>query len=98
MRPSERRFFPTFPTSAPRLGTREALCHQGVPNLPNLPNLFPSRVRGRACRRMHTQARARAHTRLSIFTLGRLGRLGTVRRDKGCRVPNLFPTSARLGT
>jgi hypothetical protein len=95
---SERVFLPTFPTSPARFGTHAALCHQGFPNLPNLPNLLPSRVRGRACRRMHTQARARAHAHLTTFTLGRLVRLGTVRRHKGSRVPNLCLTSPRLGT
>ena len=98
MCPFERPLFPTFPTLSLRFGTRKPCPDAGVPNLPNLPNLFPSRVRVRACRRMHTQARARAHALVTRFTLGRLGRLGTTRRHKGCKVPNLIPTSARLGT
>ena len=90
--------FPTFPTSLQRLGSRKALRRKGVPNLPNLPNLFLSRVYTcvGACRRAITHTHARAlltHTRL-----GRLGRLGRSPQDKAFRLPNLCPTSPRLGT
>ncbi len=93
--------FLTFPTSATRLGTREALGDKGVPNLPNLPNLFShvgACAHVRVCRRMHRPVRTHARARLTLFTLGRLGRLGRARRHKAFKVPNLCPTSARLGT
>lgn len=95
---SERQNCPTFPTSDPRLGSREALRHKGVPNLPNLPNLFPC-ARGRACRRVHEGARrpARARMRLTHFRLGRLGRLGRGPQDKAFRVPNLWAEVGKVG-
>ena len=97
----ERHFFLTFPTFWPRLGSWKPLQHNGVPNLPNLPNLFPHvcvGAHGRACRRAHPQACAHTRACVTHLTLGRLGRLGRVKRHKGCRVPNLCPTSPRLGT
>lgn len=97
----DRLLFLTFPTLLLRLGARDALGDKGVPNLPNLPNLFShvcERAHGWACRRMHRPVRTHARVRLTFFTLGRLGRLGRVRRHKACEVPNLCPTSARLGT
>lgn len=105
MCPSERPFFTsrflTFPTLSTRLGTREALRDKGVPNLPNLPNLFPHVCAGacrRVCRRMHRQACAHTRAQVTAFTLGRLGRLGKGRGDKGFQLPDLCLTSGRLGT
>ena len=84
-----------------RLGTRQALLGKGFPNLPNLPHLV-SRVHVGAhmgvCRRMHRQACARACVHLTLFTLGRLGRLGTALCHKGFQLPNLCLPSARWGT
>ena len=59
-----------------------------------------ARAQARACRRMHPQARASARPRVSvsISTFGRLGRLGRATWDQASRLPNLFPTSERLGT
>lgn len=77
-----------------RLGTLQALCGAGVPNLPNLPNLFPRP-------RTHARIRARTHAHVCVFLdyrLGRLGRLGKVRRGAACRVPNLGARLGRLGT
>lgn len=52
--------------------------------------------------RVHAYARGRADARarapLPHLTLGRLGRLGTRPCHQGFRLPNLCPTSSRLGT
>lgn len=89
--------FLTFPTFAARLGRLQALRRKGVPNLPNLPHLI-LRARAHVCTGLGAQACARARVYTTHFRLGRLGRLGTSSARKAFRVPNLFLTSARLGT
>jgi hypothetical protein len=75
---------PNLPNLHFEVGKVSPLIFKRFPNLPNLPTLFF----------------ARAHTRVREIqkTLGRLGRLGRGRQEKGSRFPTSKPRLGRLGT